>query len=144
MDLAAFEGTWTLTRRIEDARAGATGRFAGLARFTSVPGGLSYLEEGELTFGTAPPMVATRRHFWRGMGATIEVDFANGRFFHAFPTDAPRPEATHFCDPDDYNVRYDFSAWPDWRAAWRVIGPRKDYTMISDYRRAGQVPGIAP
>ena len=139
MDLAAFEGAWTLSRRIEDALAGATGHFEGAARFTSGPGGLSYLEEGRLTFGAAPPMTATRRYLWRAEGASIAVDFADGRFFHAFPTDAVRPEAAHYCAPDQYAVRYDFSRWPHWRAEWRAVGPRKDYAMISDYRRAGQL-----
>jgi hypothetical protein len=143
MELSAFEGDWTLTRRIKDARAGATGHFEGEARFQAAPGGLSYLEEGRLTFGAAAPMAATRRYFWRAAGTAIEVDFADGRFFHAFQTDVDRPEAAHHCAPDKYAVRYDFSAWPAWRAEWRVAGPRKDYAMISDYRRAGQLSGIA-
>ncbi|PZQ51312.1 MAG: trigger factor [Rhodovulum sulfidophilum] len=137
MRLAAFEGLWTLTRRIEDVRAGATGHFEGRARFTAVPGGLAYLEEGELVLGAARPMRASRRYFWREMGPEVEVDFSDGRFFHAFPVGAERPAATHYCAPDQYSVRYDFAAWPDWRAEWRAVGPRKDYAMISDYRRAG-------
>lgn len=145
MELADFEGRWALTRRIDDARANARGRFEGEARFTAAPGGLAYVEEGRLRLGTAPPMTATRRYFWRavpgvvrGEGATggvIEIDFADGSFFHAFPTDAARPEAEHACAPDHYRVRYDFTAWPAWRAEWRVLGPRKDYRMVSDYRR---------
>ncbi|TPE53578.1 DUF6314 family protein [Amaricoccus solimangrovi] len=136
MELAAFEGGWRLARRIEDARAGASGRFEGAARFTAVPGGLSYVEEGRLILGEGRPMRASRRYFWRPAGASIEVDFSDGRFFHAFATDADRPEAEHWCDPDRYRVRYDFSAWPEWRAEWRVSGPRKDYAMVSTYRPA--------
>ena len=134
MELAAFEGDWRLARVIEDARAGQRGAFAGAARFTPAPGGLAYLEEGTLTLGAAPPMAASRRYFWRAAGAGIAVDFEDGRFFHAFATGEARPGAEHLCDPDTYAVRYDFTLWPLWRAEWRVLGPRKDYRMVSDYR----------
>ena len=137
MELAAFEGLWTLTRTIEDISAGQRGRFLGTARLTPTPGGLAYVEEGRLTLAAAPPMAASRRYLWRAAGAAIEIDFEDGRFFHAFPAAEPRPEASHFCDPDHYAVRYDFTPWPDWRAEWRVTGPRKDYRMVSDYRRGG-------
>lgn len=142
MELADFEGRWALTRRIDDARACAagreSGRFEGEARFTAAAGGLAYVEEGTLTLGSSPPMAATRRYFWRAQGMTgrvIEVDFADGRFFHAFAMDQERPMAEHACDPDHYAVTYDFTGWPAWRAEWQVVGPRKDYRMISDYRR---------
>ena len=61
------------------------------------------------------------------------VDYADGRPFHEF--DPARPRAAHWCDPDDYRVRYDFTRWPLWRAEWEVRGPRKDYLMMTDYRR---------
>jgi hypothetical protein len=61
------------------------------------------------------------------------VLFADGRPFHAFDPGAARPEAAHDCPPDLYRVRYDFSDWPDWQAAWEVRGPRKDYRMVSRY-----------
>ncbi len=136
VDLAAFEGLWHLTRTIEDIRAGQGGSFLGTARFTPAPSGLAYVEEGALTLGAAAPMTATRRYLWRAAGDAIEIDFEDGRFFHAFPAGQPSPAAEHFCDPDHYSVRYDFTRWPDWRAEWRVTGPRKEYRMSSAYRRA--------
>ena len=39
----------------------------------------------------------------------------------------------HWCDPDSYAVRYDFSRWPEWSARWRVEGPHKAYIMYSRY-----------
>ena len=44
-------------------------------------------------------------------------------------------DAWHDCLPDFYEVSYNFTHWPEWRSIWRVRGPKKDYTMISDYRR---------
>ena len=135
MHLRSFLGAWTLERSIADARAGRTGTLAGEARFTPAPGGLAYAEAGTLTFPGSPPMQATRRYLWREGGAgAIDVLFEDGRFFHSFDPDAPAPAALHDCAPDTYRVRYDFTAWPDWQAEWRVTGPDKDYTMLSRYR----------
>ncbi len=134
MRLGAFAGHWRIERRIDDLRAGAEGRLSGEAWFRPVPGGLDYAETGILTLGTAPPMTASRAYRWReGAGEMIEVRFQDGRFFHRFQADDPTPAAEHSCDPDRYAVRYDFRRWPEWRTEWRVVGPRKDYAMVTDY-----------
>ena len=80
-------------------------------------------------------MQAERRYLWREAGARVEVFFEDGRPFHSFDPDEPRPAADHWCDPDSYSVHYDFSTWPAWTSEWQVSGPRKDYTMHSAYRR---------
>ena len=50
------------------------------------------------------------------------------------------PDALHHCDPDMYNVSYDFTRWSQrkkqWRSVWTVLGPRKDYKMLSSYEQA--------
>jgi hypothetical protein len=138
MRLQSFEGAWEVYRIIEDVRAGRAGRFTGRARFEPVEGGLAYREEGTLEFEGAAPMRASRNYIWRdGGGGTVEVWFESGGFFHRFSADEPAPAATHDCPPDRYRVRYDFAHWPRWQAEWRVSGPRKDYQMVSRYRRAG-------
>ena len=136
MRLQSFAGGWRIERTIEDVRAGRSGRFTGAARFDSVPEGLAYHEEGTLALDGAAPMRATRRYLWRDGGAgTIEVLFDDGRFFHRFDAEDPRPGSAHECSPDLYRVRYDFRGWPRWQAEWRVSGPRKDYGMVSAYAR---------
>ncbi|MBD3624394.1 MAG: hypothetical protein HUJ24_03245 [Rhodobacteraceae bacterium] len=132
--LADFRGLWTLTRRIEDARAGEVLHLTGTATFIEDPHGLICDEKGALVREGHPPMTATRRYLWRQDGRLIRVLFADGRPFHAF-VPGPRAKAEHDCAPDTYAVEYDFSDWPDWRAVWTVGGPRKDYVMRSDYRR---------
>jgi len=137
MRLAAFEGSWIIARTIEDVRAGRAGRLDGTACFTPIAGGLAYAEEGMLRLDGAPPVTATRRYSWHDAGAgTIEVRFTDGRLFHRFYGDEPEPRAVHDCPPDQYRARYDFSRWPRWCAEWRVRGPRKDYGILTDYRRA--------
>lgn len=130
MRLADFEGLWRLERRIED-RLGPGGLMTGEARLTPDAEGLVYDETGALRLGDGAPFAATQRYLWRESGDGIELRFADGRFFHRFAL--ARPEAEHPCGADLYKVRYDFAAWPDWRAEWRVTGPRKDYVMATRY-----------
>ena len=97
-------------------------------------GGYAYAEEGTLIQPDAPPMTAKRAYCWRLVDGRVAVAFPDGRPFHAFDL-TPVAEAFHLCDPDTYRVAYDFRDWPVWRADWRVTGPRKDYRMVSVYRR---------
>lgn len=137
-ELADFTGGWRLSRQIVPA-TGAPARFIGTAEFTPRPDGrLAYRETGQLMLPDAPAMQAERGYLWAAEGGGIAVFFADGRPFHRFTP--ARPEARHWCAPDDYSVRYDFSAWPEWHSHWQVRGPRKDYTMFSQYSRAGQGP----
>lgn len=139
MRLAAFAGSWTIERTIEDACAGRAGRFTGEARFTSAAIGLAYRERGTLRLGDAQPLKAIRSYLWREGGAgTIAVLFEDGRLFHRFAADETRPEAVHDCPPDRYRVRYDFARWPRWQSEWRVQGTRKDYVLVSTFCPAGQ------
>lgn len=136
-DLNTFEGAWALSRVIEDRLSGAEGRLTGEVVFSARDGGgLDYVETGELTYGHQPPMAATRRYIWEPAPSGIAVRFEDGRPFHVIKGDKLMPDANHLCDPDLYHVSYDFARWPNWRAIWRVVGPRKDYRMVSTYSRA--------
>lgn len=129
--LAEFEGEWRLDRQIVQAD-GARAGFSGTARFLPVPEGLRYAEEGELILPGQRPVRATRAYLWT---EDLSVFFEDGRFFHRVP--AAGGLAEHWCAPDHYRVRYDFSRFPDWSATWEVKGPRKDYRMTGRYRRTG-------
>jgi len=133
--LSDFQGRWHISRRIEDASAGSTGLFEGVAVFTPDDLGLTYEEAGELRLPDQQGVKATRRYLWRAGEGAIDVLFEDGRDFHRIDLAANVATAWHDCLPDFYEVSYNFTHWPQWRAIWRVKGPRKDYTMISDYRR---------
>lgn len=135
-DLADFAGDWAVLRRISDHFGAQQGSFAGQARFRPVGEALLYHETGMLVLGSGTPVRAERRYVWRQVGGRIVVTHDDGRAFHDFEPGLGQPEARHWCDPDDYRVRYDFSCWPLWTAEWRVTGPRKDYVMLADYGRA--------
>lgn len=130
--LSDFTGLWRVRRQISD-HLGTDGQFIGEVRFTPQNEGLLLTETGTLTIGSTS-FSAERRYEWRAEGEGIAVYFDDGRFFHAFTLEG-HAAAAHWCDPDQYDVRYDFSRWPEWSATWRVKGPRKDYEMHSHYIR---------
>lgn len=137
LSLEDFTGAWRLERDIVDLRGSVEGRFRGRALFTPGPDGLVYEEAGDLILGDARPVEATRRLLWRACArGGIAVFFADGRPFHRIAADRLMPEDIHVCAPDIYHVEYDFRTWPEWGAAWRVVGPRKDYRLASRYTRA--------
>ena len=133
--LDALEGGWRLTREIEDRRAGLTGRLEGTCHWTRDAQGLRQEETGLLTMGTSPPMQATRVYLWRAEGVGLAVFFEDGRPFHSLGPG--RLQDRHWCDPDTYDVRYDFSRWPDWTQCWRVSGPRKNAVILSWFQPLG-------
>jgi hypothetical protein len=125
--LSDFAGTWQLTREISQVGA-PTATFSGQAVWSSDGEGLSYVERGTLSIQGQTPMTAERRYRW---DADLNIYFDDGRFFHQVPVHGG--EAGHWCDPDQYDVVYDFADWPVWTCRWQVKGPRKDYVLISKY-----------
>ncbi|MDR9484043.1 MULTISPECIES: DUF6314 family protein [Sediminimonas] len=132
--LSDFIGEWRLTRRIVHD-SGQEARFCGQARFKAqADGALLLCEVGTLHVPGQGEFAATRRYLWRpGNAGTIDVQFDDGRPFHRFDPNAGDSGDRHWCDPDSYAVRYDFSHWPEWSARWRVEGPHKAYIMYSRY-----------
>ncbi len=132
--LWALEGQWSLTREIHHGD-GRIDRFDGEARFHRSGPKLVQDDVGILRVGQQN-LEAKQRYIWEDAGEQINVYFADLRPFHTVQLHTPQPSAIHLCPPDRYEVAYDFSAFPKWRATWQVEGPRKDYLMQSDYRRA--------
>lgn len=136
-DLYDFEGNWTLERKIEDRLAGRSGQLIGSVALSRDDEGLVFRETGEMTFPGQPPLTASRVYLWRrGRGGAVNVFFENGAPFHDFTLARTMPEASHFCDPDMYNVTYNLTRWPMWTSDWRVVGPRKNYRLLSSYSRS--------
>ncbi|GIX12103.1 MAG: hypothetical protein KatS3mg118_0062 [Paracoccaceae bacterium] len=139
MDEAAarFLGHWHVDRHIMDFDSGWAGRFEGRAVFSPVPGGLAYEERGTLRLGGLRSE-AFRRYLWRFPAPDeVAVHFEDGRFFHRFDPRRPEAAASHYCDPDLYEVTYFFPDPRHWRTEWRVEGPRKDYRLVTHYLRIG-------
>jgi hypothetical protein len=136
VSLAALEGRWRLARRIVNAD-GTEAALDGVTVFRRAGHRLIQEEDGWLSLPSGGAALrATRRYVWTAEKGRLEVFFEDNRPFHTVPLGVGRPETTYLCPPDRYAVAYDFAAFPDWRAVWRVEGPRKDYVMTSDYRPA--------
>lgn len=135
-NLEDFRGRWRIDRVITDQKAQTTAHFEGVATFTADDDGLAYVETGQLRLAGQPPLHAERRYLWRQDQSRLHVHFDDGRFFHSI--DPATSVATHWCDPDTYDVRYSFAAWPHWTSVWTVSGPRKAYEMVTHYCRADQ------
>lgn len=139
-ELQEFEGKWTLSRAIKDQRGGVDGGLSGEAVFSRrEAGGYDYVETGTLVYAGQAPMEATRRYIWEETAGGIAVRFEDGSDFHLIDRGRLMPDANHHCDPDWYHVSYDFTRFGQkdryWRAIWRVVGPKKDYRMMSEYRQ---------
>jgi hypothetical protein len=133
LSLPDLEGRWQLSRRIEDRKAGLTGRFDGVSVWRPDGVGLRQEESGVLHYGDATPMQASRVYLWRAEAADVAVYFEDGRPFHRL---APgQVSDRHLCAPDTYDVTYDLTEWPVWTQTWVVVGPRKDSTLISRFTR---------
>ncbi len=133
--LKDFEGAWAIDRRIDDFAACRIGTMTGRAVFEPAPWGLLYTETGTLMIEGQAPMQASRSYRWSTARGRIALAFDDGGPFHDFDPTDPRAHATHLCGDDEYRVIYTFTRWPDWRAEWRVNGPRKDYRMSTNYTR---------
>ena len=129
MALADFEGDWNIARRMVHAD-GMRARFSGAGRWQPADGGVQYAETGQLEIAGQAPLEASQRYFW---DHDLNVWFADGRFFHKVPGSGG--VARHWCDPDQYVVRYRFGRRPRFETLWRVTGPRKDYVMLTCYQR---------
>ncbi len=127
--LADFEGAWRFDRRVTEA-GGRVTHVAGRAVWRRDGAGLVCEEAGEMQLPGHAPMRVTRRTLW---GPGLCVAFEDGRPFHQVPPGGGA--VAHWCAPDQYDGHYDFGRWPDFRVDWRVRGPRKDYHMVTDYRR---------
>ena len=140
MQLVDFLGEWQFDREIDDRMLLGVGIGKGQARFALSGAVVAYDETSKMAFAGAPPFKGTRRYLWQADDRGVAVLFADGRDFHRLDLVAGTATAAHWCDPDQYDVTYDFSDWPRWSSRWQVRGPRKDYTMETRYQRKTGTP----
>ena len=129
--IADFHQPWRITREIEDRKAGAKVSFEGKVMTEMVSGQLRWHETGQLRMPQGA-FASDRVTLWQDVEAGLAVHFDDGRLFHRIDR-AVSPIATHDCDPDVYNLAYDFAPWPRWSVTITVSGPRKDYTSVTLY-----------
>ena len=137
-DLAAWlSGHWTVHRTINGDTAASGGHFDGTAQFTvTADGVIAWEEHGQLTLGShAGP--ARRALSLHPAADRWEVRFDDGRPFHDLDLRAGTWTAEHLCGADVYRGMFstDNGRPGHFTITWRVTGPGRDDTIVSDYRR---------
>lgn len=77
----------------------------------------------------------------------ISKDLSLDRLFHEIQFDESKlssslikANGSHFCNPDNYTVNYEFylknSELNRWTIEYNVKGPKKDYKMLTCYSRS--------
>ncbi|MGF6832953.1 hypothetical protein QF015_001118 [Paenarthrobacter sp. TE4293] len=144
-DLQAYlAGSWSVERTLLDRASGTQGTFTGVVRYSLKPGGgLDYREDGTMHWPTHSGPAF--REYVLLPGATpesMDVFFPDGRPFHAMSFTEQGNQDTHWCDPDDYRVKYVYAGPDAFSFRWDVHGPAKDLLLESRMTRidAGRQP----
>ena len=133
---SALAGTWELSRTVGDWK------FRGSAVFcVQAQNELRYEENGILSKQGTPDIAAFRRYIYRYEADRIAIYFDERplRIFQVLDLTRAasgnwQAQAEHHCPPDHYASRYAFA--PETMLITHVVhGPRKDYEMVTNYRR---------
>jgi len=138
IDLRPYlEGSWDITRSIDDRRNDAPGRLTGRAVFIPEDNGLHYQESGRLKMAAFDDNVHQRYLFRFPEKHCATVSFTDGRSFHDLDLSTGTWQAHHVCGPDIYDGEFELDGENAWRSQWTIHGPRKDMTIRTCYTRAG-------
>lgn len=124
---SALIGRWHVRRVVRDFAGSAGCVFSGEALLTES----GFAEEGEMRVGDRA-LPASRAYRLERQDGFVLV-FRGGEFFIRLGG-APSQVVHHQCGDDLYLGRFIFRS-DAWVEAWRVKGPRKNYTSVSRYHR---------
>lgn len=130
-----LSGDWRLARVYLDRRRGMVGWFRGMASFAATSDGVRYRERGRLRFGDFDGEAHREYRCDFPTPGVARICFADGRPFHDLDLSAGRWRVHHGCAPDSYAGEFLALSASRWRAAWRVVGLRKDLVIRGGYRR---------
>jgi hypothetical protein len=137
----ALIGSWSFDRIVEGQAT-----MQGVATFTPLDAErLAYREQGRLKLQNGTELEAEREYVFRKRDQGFEVFFKETppRLFHAIELAVSdggglSGSAGHLCSPDHYQSTYAFLADGGFVIRHIVLGPRKDYTMVTTYSRASR------
>jgi len=130
-----FTGSWALSRRIIDRRAGIVGRLSGHAQFKPDETGLGYDESGVVSYGNHEGLAHQSYHWDIHENGLAEVRFKDGRLFHQLDLTTGAAIVDHPCAADQYRGEFRVATQNRWVTLWQITGPRKDLILISRFRR---------
>ena len=126
-------GAWVLTRLVWDFRMAKWSRGTGWANFAEWQPGRFQCREDLFFAGNQ----ARQMTLWDIFPDRIDMHYGDGRPLVTLPTSDRRSTAEHLCGEDLYRARLKQVDGKRVRIGWRVTGPRKDYAMMTEYRRLG-------
>jgi hypothetical protein len=135
-----FAGSWALSRRIIDRRAGIVGRLSGHAQFEPDELGLGYDESGVVSYGHHEGLAHQSYHWDIRENDLVEVRFKDGRLFHQLDLTDGSVAVDHQCAADHYRGEFRVVTQNRWISFWQITGPRKDLTLVSLFRRVPAIP----
>jgi hypothetical protein len=139
LDPVAFLlGTWSIDRDVHDALSGQDGTYEGTATFAPDGDGLAWTERGTLRLGDHVGRTHRDMVVVPGRGPDAgpwEVLFGDGRPFHPLDLATGACRVDHPCGEDHYAGGIRVERPGLFVVSWRVVGPRKDHTIVSRYSR---------
>jgi hypothetical protein len=145
-DLRSFLlGRWRLQRVITDELHRVTMSAEGHAVFEQrTPGTLHYVETGKLLVGEAPAGDIRQTYDYLiepDAPHRAQVCFSDGRPFHTLDLSTGEAKSVqHVCVRDLYVGDFVVMSGDRWRMQWRVTGPRKDHSIVSEFTREPAAP----
>jgi hypothetical protein len=141
--MARLAGAWSFNRIIE-GQGSMQASMQGIATFAPLDAAsLAYREQGRLRLLNGTELEAEREYIFRGSDRGFDVFFKEDppRLFHTISLAASDRgdldgSAAHLCNLDHYQSTYTFTADGGFVIRHVVSGPRKDYTMITTFKRA--------
>ena len=123
-----LQGKWTFKRQIDDRHSNTKMSATG----TLTVDNTLWAEQGDLN-GTK---------FTQNYGLVfndkggITVNFPDGRLFYTLKNLEENQTIDHLCGNDHYQGAYTYQTQTQFTLIWHVKGPKKDYTMTTEYSRA--------
>ncbi len=135
--MTEFTGSWRLRRLVWDGRGDRFLRGEGTASFTRLTTTDWRLRE-DLFFDGRD---GYRETIWSAEKARLSIRFADGLPLVDLVSSGLPSESWHLCGEDRYCARLIHWSGTSILLGWRVLGPRKDYVMLTRYARDGKGNG---
>ncbi|WP_420416853.1 DUF6314 family protein [Pacificispira sp.] len=126
-------GRWRLSRLVFDFSEGTFLRGTGEMQAVADGARLWRLQETLIFNG----FEAQRDSLWQIVGQSLHLRYADGAPLVVLDLTQGTAEDAHLCAPDRYLARFKTLGSDRFKLSWRVTGPRKNYAMVTDYRRLG-------
>ncbi len=132
---AYFKGGWKFFRKISDHKTGIEATVNGTVVFSGNRQILNYAEIGSMEYGGYKGQARQNYLYQFTSPATARVLFKTNRLFHELDLSTGQSEVGHLCQQDRYDGHYRLRDAANWSLDWKIVGPRKNCFISTDYHR---------